>query len=122
MHRLYCQVKYFGYILDTFRIIFSHVENFIGKKTASETYNKESYNENNQSFLDKRDSFIESSMIKSKNSNIIEKESTSFNLEDSLLNNNKTYSTTLNTQVKAAPSTNGFKEESFLIKATAKST
>lgn len=47
------------------------------------------------------------------NKSVIEKESTSYNFENSNLNT--TYSTTLNTQVKN--STNGFKEESFLIKS-----
>ena len=50
----------------------------------------------------------------SNKNSIVEKESTSFNLEDSKLNT--TYSTTLNTQVKNMNNTNGFKEESFLIK------
>ena len=128
---------------------------FAGKKTAQEALSESKENSNNlsnSSFLGRKDSFnhlessskLDSSFYenkKEKNSSIIEKESTSFNLEDSILNNNRTYSTTLNTQVKAAPSpsngmnssnglkmnsssnglnmnssTNGLKEESFLIR------
>jgi len=94
----------------------------LGKKTATEVM-AASNDENSKSFLGKQDSFYESSnkrdsLSVEKKNTIIEKESSSFNLEDSLLNNNRTYSTTLNTQVKAPPPpTNGFNEESFLIKA-----
>ena len=60
----------------------------------------------------------ESSMQNSsKSQSIIEKESQSFDLNDSL-NSSATYSTTLNTQVNkvANGSANGFKEESFTLK------
>lgn len=88
-----------------------------GKKTASEAMSE---SRQEQSFLDRKGSFYESSMHENNSKTaaaIIEKESTSFNLEDSLLNNNRTYSTTLNTQVKQPQGhSNGFKEESFLIR------
>ena len=91
-----------------------------------------SNDDNSKSFLGKQDSFYESSNKRDslfetktnslaasrKKNSIIEKESTSFNLEDSLLSNNRSYSTTLNTQVevKSPPPTTSFKEESFLIR------
>ena len=58
-----------------------------------------------------------SEMQNSKSQSIIEKESQSFDLNDSL-NSSATYSTTLNTQVNkvANGSANGFKEESFTLK------
>ncbi len=104
-----------------------------GKKSAEANASDSlQMNSNSDSFLERKDSFTESSRLmslaaaptpetrtratsSSNSSNIIEKESTSYNFEDSLLN--RTYSTTLNTQVKSSNAvTNGFKEESFLIK------
>ena len=73
-----------------------------------------------QDVLNSSNSTTNNKSFTNNNKSIIEKESTSFNLEDSKFNT-PTYSTTLNTQVKNNNNTNGFKEESFLIKTTSDS-
>lgn len=77
-----------------------------GKKTASEAFTK------NESLLEA------TSSISSKKNSIVERETTAYSLdldrED--LKNNKTYSTTFNTDITPLKPSNGFKEESFLIK------
>ena len=78
------------------------------------------FSPNSQDVLNSSNSTTNNKSFTNNNKSIIEKESTSFNLEDSKFNT-PTYSTTLNTQVKNNNNTNGFKEESFLIKTTSDS-